>query len=164
MDVKYALLDTVGSVFFFPQECHESHMKECLVSQIHNTLSRHSRKFPPTGSTWESPFIFRFPPAYLVPVPRLIKNESLRRSLLCLKISLPKPWGPTLLVLESRFLAFKPAEKNLDLHEGNKFFSGSWKGGCCWWPKKSLLPTGKRQTKSPSGISALLEPSGLPVL
>ena len=51
-------------------------------------------------------------------------------------------WGPTGFVSESRFLAFEPAEKNLDLHEGNKFSQVAQKEDAvvCWPPKSLLFP------------------------
>lgn len=116
------MLYTVCSVSIFPQECHMATGRRGPTSHIHNTLSRHSRKLPPTASTRESSFVFKFLIAYLVPVPRLIKEKKKSSTkFVTSEDLLAQAAGPRLLVFESRFLALKPAENNSDLRERKKF-------------------------------------------
>lgn len=115
--------DTQCALFsFFHKNVTMATRRRGPTSQIHNTLSRHSRKFLPTASTWQSFFIFKFLTAYLASVPRLIwKKWKSSTEFVMSEDLVAQAVRPRLLVFESRFLALKPAENTSDLHERNKF-------------------------------------------
>lgn len=74
-----------------------------------------------------------------------------------------KLWGPRLLVSESHSLAFKPAEKNLDLHEGHKFpqVIGE-EDTVVRLPKNTLSCPLENDKLNYQGAPTLSEPSRLP--
>lgn len=104
---------------------------------MHDALSCQNPP-PPQPLLGREPLYLRIFPAYPALVPRMTKYEMLWK-ILCLKIELPKWWEPRLFVFESRFLAFKPVEKNLDLPQGNMFSQAvGEKTAVVWWPRKNL--------------------------
>lgn len=113
------MVDTVSSVFSFPQECPDGHMKErSYFPNPQYTLSSLSRKIPLLGRRSSS---FKFPAAYLAPNPAMIKNESLSTELVMSEDSVAQAAGPRLFIFESHLLPLKPTENNLDLRERHEF-------------------------------------------
>ena len=140
VNVKYAMVDTVRC-FVFPQKYHNSTRRRGLTSQIHDTLSRHSRKFPPTALTWESSFIFRFTSAYLAPVPGLMKTWKFKTDFVMSEDLLAQTVGAHAISFWVMFLGFQACRKELGPTWGKHIFSGSSEVGCCCLlaPKESFI-------------------------
>ena len=135
-----------------------------LTSQIHNTLSRHSGKYPFHSLNLGEFLYLWISPCLSSSCPQTDKKWKSKTEFVMSEDLLAQAVGAHTISFWATFLGFQACRKALGLTWRKQVFSGSREGECCrlMAPKESFIPTRKWQTKLPSGVSALLEPSRLP--